>query len=250
MNEQTLRTALLIDADNTSARQLDRVIGRLTDGGAVIVKRVYGNFTKPNLAPWLDAATGAGLKTVQCNDVTKGKNASDMYLTIDAMDMLHGEAVDRVALMSSDSDFTPLAMRLREGGVQVVGVGSQLTPVAFRVSCDEFWDLDTAWPNEMPVQTPQVRPEASGQPMGTPRPRRRDRRAGRVQRVHAELARACKRAVGGWCTVQSAGKALHAAKLPFTVQDLGFASLRAFVAEHPDVYELRGHAFRRAPWAG
>src|SRR5690606_14815795 len=103
--------ALLIDADNATSREIDAVLTVLAELGQVNIRRAYGNWTKPTLKGWGEILHGYGISPHQQFDLTKGKNATDMAMTIDAMDLLHQGKVDGFGLMSSDSDFAPLAMR-------------------------------------------------------------------------------------------------------------------------------------------
>ena len=133
--------ALLIDADNASPANLDAAIMILGDLGTVNVRRIYGNWSKPSLKGWSAIVHRYALEPQQQFDLTKGKNATDMKMTIDAMDLLHGGRIEGFGLMTSDSDFMPLAMRIRQNGTPVYGFGTSLTPEAFRQACTRFIDL-------------------------------------------------------------------------------------------------------------
>ena len=138
----TRNVALLIDADNASAATLDPVLTVLAELGTVAVRRVYGNWSKPALKGWRDMTVKHGIEPQQQFDLTKGKNATDMKMTIDAMDLLFRGRIDAFGIMSSDSDFMPLAMRLRQDGALVYGFGTSRTPEAFRAACTRFIDVD------------------------------------------------------------------------------------------------------------
>ena len=133
--------ALLIDADNASPGSLDPVLTVLAELGTVNIRRVYGNWKKPELKGWSDLSLRHGLEPFQQFDITKGKNATDMRMTIDAMDMLHRGRVTGFGIMSSDSDFMPLALRIRQDGVPVYGFGTDRTPEGFREACTRFIDV-------------------------------------------------------------------------------------------------------------
>jgi uncharacterized protein (TIGR00288 family) len=137
----TRNIALLIDADNASAATLDPVLTVLAELGTVNVRRVYGNWTKPGLKPWRDMSIKHGIEPQQQFDLTKGKNATDMKMTIDAMDLLFRGRVEGFGIMSSDSDFMPLAMRIRQDGLPVYGFGASKTPEAFKQACTRFIDV-------------------------------------------------------------------------------------------------------------
>jgi uncharacterized protein (TIGR00288 family) len=135
--------ALLIDADNTSPRGIDPVLTVMAELGQVNIKRAYGNFAKNNLQKWGDITHRYGIQPQQQFDMTAGKNATDMAMTIDAIDLLYQGKVDGFGIMSSDSDFTPLVTRLRQDGLIVYGFGStKKTPAAFKSACTRFIDID------------------------------------------------------------------------------------------------------------
>ena len=133
--------ALLIDADNASADHFDPVLTVLAELGTVNIRRAYGNWSKPSLKGWARQAVTQAIETQQQFDLTKGKNATDMKMTIDAMDLMAGGRVTGFGLMSSDSDFTPLVTRIRQEGIDVYGFGSDKTPEGFRRACTRFIDV-------------------------------------------------------------------------------------------------------------
>jgi len=134
--------ALLIDADNASPAGIDPVLTVLAELGQVTIRRAYGNWRKPALKGWADMVHRYGIEPQQQFDLTKGKNATDMKMTIDAMDLLYRGRVHGFGIMSSDSDFMPLAMRIRQEGYPVYGFGSPRTSEAFRQACTRFIDVD------------------------------------------------------------------------------------------------------------
>ena len=143
MAETSLKNiALLIDADNASHTGIDPVLTVLAELGQVNIRRAYGNWAKPALSNWNKITHRYGLQPMQQFDLTKGKNATDMAMTIDAIDLLYDGKVDGFGIMSSDSDFTPLVTRLRQNGLLVYGFGSAKAPEAFRTACTRFIDVD------------------------------------------------------------------------------------------------------------
>src|SRR5918997_6168366 len=124
--------ALLIDADNASADSLDPVLTVLAELGTVNIRRAYGNWQKAGLKGWANMVHRHAIEPQQQFDVTKGKSATDMKMTIDAMDLLFRGQVQGFGIMSSDSDFMPLAMRIRQDGLPVYGFGSAQTPESFQ----------------------------------------------------------------------------------------------------------------------
>lgn len=133
---------MLIDADNSSPANLEAALTILGDLGSVNVRRAYGNWSKVSLKGWSKLVHRHALEPQQQFDVTKGKNATDMKMTIDAMDLLYGGHIDGFGLMTSDSDFMPLAIRIRQNGTPVYGFGTSRTPEAFREACTRFIDLE------------------------------------------------------------------------------------------------------------
>lgn len=136
--EPTSRLAVLIDADNAQAAVIDGLLKEVASLGEATVKRIYGDFTSPASAQWKKVLNKYAIKPVQQFAYTTGKNATDSTLIIDAMDLLYTRRFDGFCLVSSDSDFTGLALRIREEGLSVVGFGEQKTPDAFRNACHKF----------------------------------------------------------------------------------------------------------------
>jgi uncharacterized protein (TIGR00288 family) len=142
MTDDNDRLAVLIDADNTSPKLVKEMFEELAGYGTVTVKRAYGDWTNPHLTGWRDKLLANAISPQQQFAYTKDKNATDSALIIDAMDLLYSGNVEGFALVSSDSDFTPLAMRLREAGKRVIGVGQRKTPKAFVEACERFVFLE------------------------------------------------------------------------------------------------------------
>ena len=136
--------ALLIDADNAPAAKIDFIISELAGHGVVNIRRAYGNWKKPELAGWEKVLHEYSIQPMQSFDQVKGKNATDMALVIDAMDILYTKQVNTFCLVTSDCDFTPLSQRLRADGKEVYGFGGRQTPVPFTASCTRFFYLDAA----------------------------------------------------------------------------------------------------------
>lgn len=136
------KIAVVIDADNTQISKLEDVFHEISTRGRIVVKRAYGNWHKPTLKNWGEIIKRLAIKAEQQFDYVSGKNATDMALVIDTIELLYTNLYDAFVIVSSDSDYTPLAIKLREAGVYVMGVGEQKTPVAFRNACDEFLFLE------------------------------------------------------------------------------------------------------------
>src|SRR6202140_336600 len=138
MPDDTLYLAVLIDADNASAAVIGDILSEIASIGTASVKRVYGDFTTSNLQSWGKVLAEHAIQPMQQFRNTVGKNASDSALIIDAMDLLHTRQLGGFCLVSSDSDFTRLATRIREDGLPVYGFGEEKTPRSFITACDRF----------------------------------------------------------------------------------------------------------------
>ncbi|MES2476166.1 MAG: NYN domain-containing protein [Verrucomicrobiota bacterium] len=145
--------ALLIDADNAPAAKIDFIISELAGHGVVNIRRAYGNWKKPTLAGWEKVLHENSIQPMQSFDLVKGKNATDMALLVDAMDILYTKNVDTFCLVSSDCDFTPLIQRLRADGKEVFGFGGKNTPMPFIASCSRFLYLEEEIKRETPSKT-------------------------------------------------------------------------------------------------
>ena len=168
-NEATI--ALLIDGDNAQPKRLAAVIEEVSKQGTITIRRIYGDWTSPGMNSWKERLNANAIQPVQQFAYTKGKNSTDSSLIIDAMDILHGDLVDGFALVSSDSDYTRLATRLREAGLFVMGVGEQKTPEAFVKACERFIYVEN-----LDVQDMATSPvEATGN--GSDRSGKRERRS-------------------------------------------------------------------------
>ena len=141
-NNEDKRLAVLIDADNISYHYIKGMMEEVARYGTPTIKRIYGDWTKPNLGGWKTILLDYAISPIQQFNYTTGKNATDSAMTIDAMDILYTENVDAFCLVSSDSDFTKLATRLRESGKTVYGIGEQKTPTPFIAACDRFIFLE------------------------------------------------------------------------------------------------------------
>jgi len=129
---------MLVDGDNAEYGVMDQVVGETSRFGVVTVKRVYGDWTKPSMNSWKSTINALAMRPIQKFEYCTGKNSSDTALIIDAMDLLHGKVVDGFCIVSSDSDYTGLATRIREEGKFVMGIGHNHTPEAFVKSCEKF----------------------------------------------------------------------------------------------------------------
>ena len=234
MPEQEANIALLIDADNASPDHLDEVLLVLGELGTINIRRAYGNWAKASLKGWGNLTGAHSIIPMQQFDVVKGKSATDMRMTIDAMDLLYRGNVDGFGIMSSDSDFLPLAQRIREDGLQVYGFGTAKTPVSFQQACTRFFDVGAlALDDEEELEQPDDR---QGPAAGRPRAAAGARRGlqgveARRGRLHAAVR--ARPAGQGGVELRRAQLRLHAPFRP----DQGGA-------------QFRGEERRRRPPAG
>lgn len=140
--EKEKRFAVLIDADNVASKYVKYILDEVSNYGVVTYKRVYGDWTRPNLESWKGMALENAITPIQQYSYTTGKNSTDSAMIIDAMDILYSHNVDGFCIVSSDSDFTRLAIRLRESGMQVIGMGEKKTPKPFSTACNAFKYLE------------------------------------------------------------------------------------------------------------
>ena len=138
MPEDEKRIALLIDADNAPASKIDVILTEVARHGTANVRRAYGNWKSPNLQPWEATLFSYAILPIQQFAYSRGKNASDMAMVVDAMDLLYARSLDAFAIVSSDADFTPLVMRILTNGLKVYGFGEQKTPEPFVNACSQF----------------------------------------------------------------------------------------------------------------
>lgn len=157
--ENELRFAILIDADNISDRYIKIILDETANNGIATYKRIYGDWTSSRLASWKSVLLENSIIPMQQYSYTTGKNATDSAMIIDAMDILYSGTVDGFCLVSSDSDFTRLAARLRESGMQVIGMGEEKTPEPFISACNQFKYLDLLYAQQQAEEREERRRE-------------------------------------------------------------------------------------------
>ena len=234
-HDETRNVALLIDADNASPNALDPVLTVLAELGTVNVRRIYGNWRKPSLKSWADLTLRHGIEPQQQFDATKGKNATDMKMTIDAMDLLFRGRIDGFGIMSSDSDFMPLAMRIRQDGVPVYGFGTAKTPEGFRKACTRFIDVAALGKEHGDKVAPAPAPS----------PSRDDEPRGHAEPVDADLIRllidsynAAKRDERGFVNLSELGRRAGN-RSSFDARNYGFARLSDLIEAVPNFQSER-----------
>lgn len=219
--DSELNIALLIDADNASPDHLDEVLLVLGELGTINIRRAYGNWAKASLKGW-GALTGLhSIVPMQQFDVVKGKSSTDMRMTIDAMDLLYRGHVDGFGIMSSDSDFLPLAQRIREDGLPVYGFGTAKTPISFQQACTRFFDVAAlASEQDEALEAP---PAAKGQ-------RAID---SELLQVLGAAFKASKRDEEGYASLSEMGQRAKAVS-SFAVRNYGFTRLSELIKAVPN----------------
>lgn len=164
--DKELKFAILIDADNISEKYIKIILDETAKSGIATYKRIYGDWTNPQLSSWKRVLLDNSIIPIQQYGYTTGKSSTDSAMIIDAMDILYTGGVDGFCLASSDSDFTRLAARLRESGMQVIGMGESKTPKAFISACNQFKYLDILLSSSQ--EEPETAAEAADQPVAEP----------------------------------------------------------------------------------
>jgi len=236
INENTsdFRLAVLIDADNVSHQNLRAMMEEIARYGNATIKRIYGDWTKPNLSGWKPMLLDYAITPMQQFGYTSGKNATDSAMIIDAMDILYSERVDGFCLVSSDSDFTRLATRLREAGMVVYGIGEQKTPNAFIAACDKFIYLEIL---ENPVHDEPAAPEKDVEAPGAKqaKPAGTGKRAGGFKKVNKEVIVLFDATIrdledeNGWAYLGEVGQLLLKKQPSFDPRNYGFSKLTPMI---------------------
>lgn len=233
------KIAMLIDADNTQLSKLEDVIQEISKLGRIIVKRAYGNWRKDSLKHWESELKRLAIRAEQQFDYVSGKNATDIALVIDAMKLMHSSMYDGFVLVSSDSDYTPLAICLHESGIYVMGVGTKDTPEAFKNSCDEFFLLENIGSKpEPPVQETQAGTEGGKSQSGQ---RKKKKGSSPMDEIHQLLRSAWDtyQDDDGYALISNAGSYLKRVKPDFDVRTFGYVKLSKLIEAFPDRYETK-----------
>lgn len=218
------RLTVLIDADNTQAIIIDMLLAEISKYGVASVKRIYGDWTKPHLKTWKDTLLSHAIQPIQQFAYTTGKNATDSAMIIDAMDLLYSDRFDAFCIVSSDSDFTRLAARVREAGLLVYGFGEQKTPKAFVSACDKF------------IYTEILRDQGED---STPGKRRTSKELRRDTRLVSLLRSTTESAADeeGWANLGVVGSKIDNQAPDFDARNYGFKKLGELV-KATDLFEV------------
>ncbi len=235
--------ALLIDADNTQLQKIENVIREVSTHGRIVVKRAYGNWKKDELKNWEEVLERLAIKAEQQFDYVSGKNATDMALVIDAMNLLHKGLYDAFVIVASDSDYTPLAINLHESGIYVMGVGEKKTPESFRNSCDEFVFLENIAGETKDSSTDQEKVCAENLESNTENSDASiaDDKNESIETIHnlLEIASNKYQDDEGYVNISSAGQFIKRAKPDFDVRTFGYVKLPDLIRDFSDKYEMK-----------
>jgi uncharacterized LabA/DUF88 family protein len=224
-----IRIAVLIDADNVPSRNIKAMLEEIAKYGTPTLKRIYGDWTKPNLTGWKNVLLENALTPIQQYGYTTGKNSTDSALIIDAMDILYSEKVDAFSIVSSDSDFTRLAIRLREAGMKVIGLGERKTPNPFIVACDKFIYLEILSPSTPEEAAVNVKAEHDKTE------RKAKTETGAIQKVGKETINLLANSItdlgddSGWAFLGDVGNLVIKKQTDFDSRNFGYNKLAAML---------------------
>ncbi|MBQ6020443.1 MAG: NYN domain-containing protein [Clostridia bacterium] len=232
-----LRLAVLIDADNVPYSYVKEMMEEIARYGVPTIKRIYGDWTQPTVSGWKNCLLVNAITPVQQYSYTYGKNSTDSAMIIDAMDILYGDNVDGFCIVSSDSDFTRLATRLREAGKKVIGIGEKKTPAPFIAACDKFIYLEILKPAEPPKQQPQQQKKTAqkkGKETAEREPQKKTARSGdetRKSGLPADVIRLISDSIDivadddGWAFLGEIGNLISKKRPDFDPRNYGFMKL-------------------------
>ena len=229
--------AVLIDADNAQLSKLKAILDEISKYGRIIVKKAYGDWKNPLLKNWEDELKELAIKPEQQFAYTKGKNATDIALVIDAMDLLVTKNYDAFVIVCSDADYTPLAIRLRETGAYIFGVGEDKTPAAFRNSCDRF--ILTKHLIDSKEKTEII--GAKGKTVKQMPSDKENFGTYDISEIHKLLKVASEtyQDDDGWVNAATVGNYIKRARPDFDLKDFGFSKLSDLLGQRPDIYETQ-----------
>jgi uncharacterized LabA/DUF88 family protein len=245
-----LKLAILIDADNVPYSNVKGMMEEIAKYGTPTTKRIYADWTKPNANGWKSVLLEHAITPIQQYSYTVGKNSSDSAMIIDAMDLLYSDKVDGFCIVSSDSDFTRLAIRLRESGMKVIGIGEKKTPNSFIVACDRFIYievLDGAINKKIkkqPAATSSNSAKKSADPSSVEQAEQKEvekEPATKIDIQTIELIEATLEAIGdeqGWAFLGDVGNLIVKKKPEFDPRNYGFSKLTPMLKSLTDILEI------------
>ncbi|MFW6055162.1 MAG: NYN domain-containing protein [Thermodesulfobacteriota bacterium] len=243
--EHTLRLAVLIDADNAQAAVIKGLLAEIARFGEATVRRIYGDFTARTSSSWKKVLQQYAIKPVQQFAYTKGKNATDSTLIIDAMDLLYTRKFDGFCLVTSDSDFTGLAMRLREEGLTVLGFGEKKTPEAFRNACHKFVFTEVLRPSAATeTDAPPAKAGKGQKPVPPQAPAAATDQEHEFPKQFVLTALEQSSDDAGWANLSTFGSYLNKLQPDFDSRLYGYKKLSDLVKARADLFETKE---RKAP---
>jgi hypothetical protein len=225
-----LRLAVLIDADNIPYRNVKGMLEEIAKYGTPTFKRIYGDWTKPTVSGWKPVLLENAITPVQQYSYTQGKNATDSAMIIDAMDILYSGKIDGFCLVSSDSDFTRLATRLREAGMKVIGIGERKTPKPFIVACDKFIYIEIINASTADLE-PVATKKRRGQPIRSKQKTEETEQQIQIKKVKSLIASSITDLAdeNGWAYLGDVGSLILKKQPDFDPRNFGFAKLTPFI---------------------
>jgi hypothetical protein len=227
--------AVLIDGDNAQPSLLDEILAEVSKYGRTTIRRIYGDWTSPNMNGWKEVLQENAIQPIQQFRHTVGKNATDSAMIIEAMDILHSGVADGFCVVSSDSDYTRLATRIREEGLFVMGIGRQATAKSFRNACDVFVFTENLIPQEESPTPKGEKPKAEEPPATAPK------KILSVMKALPLLRKALENCTqdDGWAMLSSVGSTMRSLDSSFDHRTYGCSSLRTMIGKFPDFLEIR-----------
>jgi len=237
-NTKELKLAVLIDADNVPYSNVKGMMEEITKYGTPTTKRIYADWTKPNANGWKSVLLEHAITPIQQYSYTVGKNSSDSAMIIDAMDLLYSDKVDGFCIVSSDSDFTRLAIRLRESGMKVIGIGEKKTPNSFIVACDRFIYIEVL---DGAIKKKTKKPTTPNTtPADTKKPVEKEITI-KIDNQTIELIEDTIDAIGdddGWAFLGDVGNLIVKKKPEFDPRSFGFTKLTPMLKSLTDILEI------------
>jgi uncharacterized LabA/DUF88 family protein len=235
-NIKELKLAVLIDADNVPYSNVKGMMEEIAKYGTPTTKRIYADWTKPNANGWKSVLLEHAITPIQQYSYTIGKNSSDSAMIIDAMDLLYSEKVDGFCIVSSDSDFTRLAIRLRESGMRVIGIGEKKTPNSFIVACDRFIYIEVL----DGAITKKIKKQPSLTTNDTKKPVEKET-TNKIDLQTIALIEATLEAIGdedGWAFLGDVGNLIVKNKPEFDPRNYGYSKLTPMLKSLTDILEI------------
>ena len=231
-NKKELNLAVLFDADNVPYSHVQEMLNEIAKYGIPTIKRIYGDWTKPALGGWKTVLLENAITPIQQYSYTTGKNATDSAMIIDAMDILHSDKVDGFCIISSDSDFTRLATRLRESSMFVIGMGERKTPRPFIVSCDKFIYIENLG-NEDEETTPQKQENKEEAKPAQPKEKISNALIKLLRHTIDDLADD-----NDWVSLAEVGSLIMKKRPDFDPRNYGFQKLTPLIESCPKYFEI------------